>query len=177
MDSGLFNNEYSAPQEKDKYFLQPGYIFVSSEPHLLSTVLGSCVSVCIWDPKLGFGGMNHYVHAKPFGKEKNAQFGSVSIPYMIRAMIEMGSQKYNLKAHIVGGSQNPQMRSSTIGKQNIHIAETFLKENFIDIITFDTGGCFGRKVIFDTQTGEIVIYKVNKLREEDWYDDKSSNYR
>ncbi len=177
MNSSLFENDGIDNEEKPKYFVHPGYIFLSREPHKLSTVLGSCVSVCIWDPILGFGGMNHYVHAKPFRTEQTAHFGSVSIPYMIKGMLKMGSQKYNLKAHIVGGSQNPRMGSIEIGRQNIQIAETVLKNNYIDIITYDTAGEFGRKIVFDTQTGEIVIFKVNQLREEDWHADKGSGNR
>ncbi len=177
MGSDLFNKENIALEEKTKYFVQPGCIFISREPHLLSTVLGSCVSVCIWDPILGFGGMNHYIHSKPFNTEQNAKFGTISIPYMIKTMIKMGSQKYNLKSHIVGGSQNSGMGSSLIGKENIKIAETLLKKYCIDIITFDIGGEQGRKVVFDTATGEILIYKVNKLRENDWHADKSFNNR
>jgi len=178
MNSGLFDKEEINTEDKPSYFVQPGYIFVSREPHLLSTVLGSCISVCIWDPVLKFGGMNHYIHAKPFNKkEKSAKYASLSIPYLIKTMVEIGSKKYNLKGHIVGGSQNPKMGSIAVGRDNILIAETLLKQHYIDIITFDTGGELGRKVVFDTETGEIVIYKVNKLREYDWYADKSFNNR
>ena len=162
--------------EKQKYFLQPGYIFVSKEPHFISTVLGSCVSVCIWDPVLNFGGMNHHIHAKPFSKhDRTSQFGSIAIPHMIKLLIKMGALKNNLKAHIVGGAQNSLMESSTIGKENIKIAEKILRANFIEIITMDTAGEMGRKVVFDSETGELAVYKVNNLRESDLYENKSLN--
>ncbi len=167
MDGNILN------ADKEKYFLQPGYIFVSKEPHLVSTVLGSCVSVCLWDPILKYGAMNHYLHAKPFGGNRTAQFGNISITHMIKLMLKMGSDKTNLKSHVLGGAQNPEMGSSIIGKENIKIAEKVLKDNYIDIVTFDTGGSMGRKVVFDTETGEIVVYKVNSLRKYDWHDDQS----
>ena len=175
MDSNLSNNEQLNSQKKEKYFLQPGYIFVSKQPYLLSTVLGSCVSVCLWDPTLRFGAINHYMLAKPFKKERTARFGSISINHMINLMVKLGSKKINLKSHVIGGAQNPEMGSCLIGKENVEIAETILKKNYIDIITFDTGGEMGRKVVFDSETGEIVVYKVNNLREYDWYGDKSIN--
>lgn len=159
-------------EEKTRYFVQPGYIFVCKEPHLLSTVLGSCVSVCIWDSKLGYGGMNHYIHPKPFDNEQTARFGSVSIPYLIKSMLELGCSKHDLKCHIVGGAQNYQYGSVIVGKENIKIAESIMKKHYIDIVTFDTGGELGRKVVFDTETGEIIIYKVNTLRDNDWYRDE-----
>jgi chemotaxis protein CheD len=158
-------------QEKQKYFLHPGYIFVSKEPYLISTVLGSCVSVCIWDSVSGIGGMNHHIHAKPFcKKEYSSQFGSIAIPYMIKELVKMGGIKTNFRAHIIGGAQNPSMGSSLIGKENIKIAEDILRKHFIQIITHDTAGQMGRKVVFDTETGEIAVYKVNSLRESDWHD-------
>ncbi|MEI7473507.1 MAG: chemotaxis protein CheD [bacterium] len=143
---------------------------MSKEPHLVSTVLGSCVSVCIWDPNLSFGGINHHIHAKPLKKEdRSSQFGSLAIPHMLKMLVQMGGIKSNFKAHIVGGAQNPTMSSSTIGKENIAIAEKILRDNYIQIITVDVGGAMGRKVVFDTQTGELAVYKVNSLRESDWH--------
>lgn len=83
----------------------------------------------------------------------------------------MGAQKNNLKAHITGGAQSPDMNSYKIGRDNIRIAEKVLKHHSIEIITRDTGGEMGRKVVFNNETGEIVIYKVNNLRNYDWYKD------
>lgn len=162
--------------EKNQYYLHPGYIFFSSSPYLISTVLGSCVSVCIWDCVLNIGGMNHYMHARPFSDEQSGTFGSVSIPCLINFLIDAGSKKANLRAHIVGGAQSPLLGNSMIGKENIDIANEIVQKNNLSVITNDTGGSMGRKVIFDNVSGEIVIYKVNKLRKCDWYeDDKSFN--
>lgn len=156
--------------EKKTYFLHPGYIFVSKEPYFVSTVLGSCVSVCIWDSKSGVAGMNHHIHAKPFKKsERSSQYGNLAIPHMIKMLVKMGGSKANFKAHIVGGSQSAHIDTFVIGKENIQIAEKILRDNFIQIITVDTGGEMGRKIVFDTETGEIAVYKVNKLRESDWH--------
>jgi len=161
MNSDLLN--------KENYFLQPGYIFASREPHIISTVLGSCVSVCVWDPLLNFGGMNHYIHSKPFKKsESTAQYGSVSVPYLIKMLTELGASKHNLKAHIVGGACHSSM-NNCIGKDNVAIAESILKKHYIEIVTMDIGGDMGRKVVFDSKTGEILICKVNSLRKSDWY--------
>lgn len=156
--------------DKQKCFLYPGHIFVSKEPHQVSTVLGSCVSVCIWDPVNSIGGMNHHIHSEPFDyKDRTSQYGSIAIPYMIKMLIDLGGIKANFKAHIIGGAQKAEMGSFNIGKENIAIAENILRKNFIQIITCDTGGEMGRKVVFDTQSGELIVYKVNNLRESDWY--------
>ena len=153
---------------QEKFFLQPGCIIVSKKPHLVSTILGSCVSVCIWDSKQHFGGMNHYIHPKSFDNEETAKFGNISIPYMLNLLLESDAKMHDLKAHIVGGARSPHIDSSIIGQENVKIAETFLRQNSIDIISKDTGGNKGRKVIFDTQSGEVIINKVNNIKENNW---------
>jgi chemotaxis protein CheD len=156
--------------EIKKYFLQPGYIFTSEEEHLVHTVLGSCISVCIYDTVLKVGGMNHYMYDKPFKNERNARYGTIAIPYLIKLIKEMGSKSHNMRAHVVGGAQNPEMGSISIGKNNIEIAKRLLKIEGIKTITEDIGGEMGRKVIFNNTSGEILVYKVKKIRKEDWYE-------
>ena len=154
--------------EENRYFLQPGYIFVSREPYLVHTVLGSCVSVCLWDSFNRFGGMNHYVYSESPDGERNGRFGNIAIPYLIQLMLESGAQMNNLKAHIIGGGQNPSL-GSFIGTENAATAEKLLKKSKIEILTRDVLGQFGRKVIFNSQSGEILIYKINEIRRDDWY--------
>lgn len=42
-----------------RIMLSIGDVVVSKEPAMLETILGSCVAVCLWDEKIGMGGMNH----------------------------------------------------------------------------------------------------------------------
>lgn len=164
--------------EKRRYFLQPGYIFLSLEPYLVHTVLGSCVTVCIWDDVLKFGGMNHFIYNKPSSVfrddikdnyAKKTYYGIYAIPYLIKLMLDNGSRKDDLKTHLVGGAQNPVLSSVSVGRLNIEIAEKILNKHKIPVITRDVGSKMGRKVIFETSTGEILVYKVHKVRKADWY--------
>lgn len=152
-----------------KYYLYPGYIFISEAPYMIHTVLGSCVSVCLWDEARKYGGMNHYIYSKPFENEKNCKFGSISIRYMLTLMYGNGSQKKDLRAHIVGGGYNKHMNAS-VGDANIEVAEEILGKEGISIVTRDTGGQTGRKVIFNNSSGEILVYKGINVRKGDWYD-------
>lgn len=156
-------------QEKS-YYIQPGYIFVSKEPYILSTVLGSCVAICIWDRKYGYGGMNHYIYNKPLkGDRRTTEYGSVSIPHLIKLMKNMGSNLKDLKVHMIGGAKSTYMPGSTVGKDNIMIAEKILLYYDLEIVTRDTGGIVGKKVVFNNKNGEARIYKVNNIRGSDWY--------
>lgn len=112
--------------------------------------------------------MNHFIYNVYQKGERNSKYGDIAIPYLIQLMLESGAKKDYLKAHIVGGGHNPSI-GSFIGDENVAIAEKLLKENEIEILTRDVEGQFGRKVIFNSQSGEILIYKINEIRRDDWY--------
>jgi len=154
---------------EERYFLEPGYIFASSDPYLIHTVLGSCVSVCIWESECQVGGMNHFIYGRSKTGVYNARYGDASTEYLIRLMLEMGCRKTNMKSHIVGGGCNPKL-GSKIGEENALVAEEILLKNGIEIVTKDTGGHIGRKLIFNNKTGEIIIYKGINIRRTDWYE-------
>ncbi len=160
-------NEQFNLVDTEKYYLHPGYIYASSEKAHITTVLGSCVSICLWDKKKKFGGMNHFIYPKSEGKN-NARFGNVSCPYLIKLMLELGSNKEDLIAHVIGGAKNPVIKSN-IGKKNTEMALKVLEKYNIKIAVRDVGGQEGRKLLFDTTTGEIAINKGERVRESDWY--------
>jgi chemotaxis protein CheD len=154
-------------EEKNKYFLHPGYVFVSEEPYYIHTVLGSCVSIVIWDREKKMGGMNHFV--LPTAEEKpNGRYGNVSIPYLFRMMQNIKSEKRHWDIHILGGSANDTMKSA-VGLLNVEFAIKWLEKNHYTISSRDTGGNLGRKVIFNTESGELLVYKIKKIRDSDWY--------
>lgn len=158
--------------EIKQYFLQPGFIYVSKENYLINTVLGSCISVCIWDCKLNFGGMNHYIYSRDKHGERNAKFGDVSIPYLIKLMRDYGAEIENLRAHVVGGGFNPEL-GCKIGNENSEIALEILKAYNIIVVTKDLGEATGRKVIFNNFNGEILVYKGISVRRSDWFNDNT----
>ena len=154
----------------NNYYLEPGYIFVATNPTSISTVLGSCVSVCLYDRKRKTGGMNHY--RLPCIREKNiatANYGNVAIITLIRMMIHDGSKLKHLEAQIFGGAYNPSVSKKDIGRENILIAKKTLARERIHITSEDVGGRKGRKIVFNTDTNEIVVLKVDRLRLSDWY--------
>ncbi|MCL2498647.1 MAG: chemotaxis protein CheD [Symbiobacteriaceae bacterium] len=154
--------------ELETYFLQPGYIYASHQPIFLNTVLGSCVAIALWDSLNGFGGMCHYIYPHMEKNARNARYGDVAIPYLVRLMQDLGSVKSNLKAHVIGGGVNPEL-GSQIGEGNAKVAERILKQQGIEIVTLDVGGAIGKKISFNTQTGELLVYITSRIREADWY--------
>ena len=146
-------------------FIHVGQIHVDSAPMAISTVLGSCVAVCIYDKKLGIGGMNHYL--LPFWNGNGLQtpkFGNISIPKLIDGMQERGSRTGNMEAKIFGGAAmniatSPNMM---IGEKNILVAKEILKEYKIPIIAEDIGGQNGRKIQFNLERGKVLLKYTSK---------------
>jgi chemotaxis protein CheD len=152
------------------YFLHPGFIYVSTRPMVISTVVGSCVAVYIYDRRRRSGGVNHFQF--PFIHEKDqatARYGNVAIPALIHMMITDGSKLKYLEAQIFGGAFYPELSPENIGIENIKIARQTLTQKRIRIVSEDVGGKKGRKIVFNTSSNEIAVVKVNQLRKEDWY--------
>lgn len=141
-------------------FIHVGQIHVDKTPAAISTVLGSCVAVCLYDMHLGIGGMNHYL--LPFWNGNGLQspkFGNISIPKLIESMILKGSTCKTMEAKIFGGaSMNIGVSDSMmIGEKNILVAKEILKEYKISIVAEDIGGQSGRKIQFDLDRGKVLL--------------------
>jgi chemotaxis protein CheD len=155
---------------QDFYFLQPGYIYVPDKAVSISTVIGSGVSICIYDRKNRIAGMNHF--QMPFISSKGqttALYGNIATTTLIKMMLSHESKIKNLEAQIFGGAYNPGKNDKDIGKENIKIARKILQKNQIAIISEDTGGEKGRKIVFNISTNEAAVLKVDNLRDADWY--------
>ena len=141
-------------------FIHVGQIHVDSAPHAISTVLGSCVAVCLYDTALGIGGMNHYL--LPFWNGNGLQspkFGNIAIPKLIESMIMKGSNPKNLQAKIFGGASLNMGISDAmmIGQKNILVAKEILREYKIVLVAEDVGGQNGRKIQFDLERGKVLL--------------------
>ncbi len=167
------SNDSKKPVAKD-YLLKPGYIYLPDKPTVISTVLGSSVSVSIYDKALKKGGMNHFLFPLVGNQEKStACYGNVAVNTLVRMMIETGSVVKDLEAQVFGGAFNKKWSQKDIGRENYITARKILAKKRIRVVSEDIGGELGRKIVFNTSNYEIVILKVERLRESDWYPYKS----
>jgi len=145
-------------------FIYPAGLTVEKEPHILSTLLGSCVSVCLWDIKMKFGGMNHFILPLWNGTGlASPKFGNIAIEVLIDKMKLLGSHKENMVAKIFGGASmlNSQSQTYNIGMRNVELAQSMLSTAGINIIASSIGGVKGRKVLFNTNTGDAFLKFLN----------------
>jgi chemotaxis protein CheD len=142
----------------NKYYLLPSQLFVSEEDYEITTVLGSCVSVCLWDNINKIGGINHFMLPYWNGQGlASPKYGNIAIEKLIQAMIAKGSNPKYLQAKIFGGGDVLASESKifNIGKRNIELAEKILSENNIPIKAKSLGGSNGRRILFCTDTGMV----------------------
>lgn len=162
--------------ERINYLLEPGHIYVSLKPTLIMSVLGTCVSITLWDNRLHFGGMNYFLY--PFTDDPKiacSKYGNVAISTLIKMMLEEGSKPKNIEAQILGGALPKGVKNLSVSEENIRIARKTLDEKGISVISEDIGGHRGRKVVFDTLTGNVAIMKVPKIRKADWFPEKEAD--
>ncbi len=94
------------------------------------------------------------------------KYGNVAIPKLIEKMATLGIKREHLRAKIFGGSSLLQNSSGllVVGERNIMLAEELLKEEKIPIVSRDVGGSFGRKLMFSTESGEVLVRKIKNHR-------------
>jgi chemotaxis protein CheD len=143
-------------------YVQPGEVHCSTEPCVFKTVLGSCISVCLFDEKLGIGGLNHYVLPKARGGETDARFGDIAIPQLIEMLRRLGCN--HLIAKIFGGANvMPAGGGQTIGESNAEIAKTMLALHKIPLIAQRTGGMHGVALRYLSATGEVLLRQIPNI--------------
>lgn len=125
--------------------------------------LGSCLGITLYDRQEKIGGLLHTM--LPNMKEKRtadnpAKFTDAGILYLVDEIINSGASGKKLEAKIVGGASMFENSHMNIGSRNITSARETLKKLGIPIRAEDTGKNYGRTIVFDTLTGELLIKTV-----------------
>jgi len=152
-----------------KHLLYPADIFVDKSPHIVSTVLGSCVSVCLYDPMLMQGGINHFILPHWNGNDlATMKYGNLAIIRVLEELLILGSKYENVVAKVYGGAEvlSGTPTNFQIGKRNAQIAFEILNEFRIPVLISNVGGNNGRKIIFNTYTGEVEHNFIRHMKEE-----------
>jgi len=120
----------------------------------LSTILGSCVSACIWDEGRAIGGMNHFLLAQSQGnsREPDNRYGAHSMEMLINGLLRAGARREALRAKLFGGAKIA-ANLRDIGASNAEFARGFLRTEGIPCIAESLGGNQARRVTFHPVTG------------------------
>ncbi len=138
-----------------KVFLSPGDVICMAEPTLITTVLGSCVSVTLWDKDRRIGGLNHFVLPKGGA---GSRYGETALLELVEGVLALGAHLRSLEAKVFGGAAVlPIGGEGTVGTSNVAFALGELARRGIPVAGRRTGGQRGRLLMFNTETGDAFV--------------------
>lgn len=149
-----------------KIYLMMGNVEIHAKPAEITTVLGSCVTVFLWDSLKRHGGANHFrAPFVPRNHPPSDKYGEVAMQTLLEGMYRLGSNKRNIKAMIFGGGNVIEQADFeiNIGDANIKFAKDVLRRENIHIKSSHIGKNFGRKIKINTYNGSASISKVAPL--------------
>jgi chemotaxis protein CheD len=143
-------------------YLHAGQLFASATPTAISTVLGSCVAVCLHDPITKVGGVNHFLLPLHVDREQSPRFGTVAVPALIQAVVKAGASRGTLVAKVFGGASviGAMARGRRLGEENAILALRLLEEAHIPVLDKDVGGSRGRKLVFFADEGTAWVRQL-----------------
>ncbi len=150
--------------------LFPGEYYVTCHDELIFTVLGSCVSACVRDRKLGIGGMNHFMLPLDRSNKKSlwtsgdqsavTRYGNVAMEYLINDILKVGGQRANLEFKVIGGGKVLNM-ALDVGARNAAFVQEYLHTEGFEISGADLGGGSARKLYYSPGTGMVRVKRLS----------------
>lgn len=152
---------YDAAQSAWMVKVLPGECYVTGKTEeLLVTVLGSCVSACIRDPRTGLGGMNHFMlpsgKAGGWGDELHSmRYGNFAMEKLVNELIKAGCSRQTMEIKVFGGG-NVIESNTAIGSKNAEFVLSYLKSEGLNCAADDLGGQYPRRIQYSPATGRVV---------------------
>jgi len=149
--------------------VQAGHLAYSEDPAFLCAICGNGVVVTVRDRLLCIGGMIHVVYPKSEPEDRPTNFHvDTALGSLFKVLSDLGSSSNNdREAQIFGGGHQ-----NGLGKKRaedcVRKIRKIFKDKKIKIVSEDIGGSLGRKIIFNTYTGETAAIKTSRIRRMDW---------
>ncbi|WP_305041863.1 chemotaxis protein CheD [Geoalkalibacter sp.] len=154
--------------------LLPGEYRASAENLVLSTLLGSCVAACLYDPVRRIMGMNHFLLCGtrslsnlPLLLSESGRYGVHAMELLINDMLKIGAQRRNLRAKVFGGATiiAPKSAGPGVGELNCRFIREFLHHEKIPLMAEDLGGVHGRVIYFLPEDFSVLVRRIQKTTE------------
>lgn len=165
---------------KKKITIDPGEYHVSSEPIIMSTLLGSCVAACLFDPVHRIFGMNHFLLANkrytqgiPVLESEAGRYGIHAMELLINQMVKMGAQRPLIKAKVFGGGDVLHHHRGTadnfflVGEVNSRFVREFLRQENIPILAADLGKDYGRVIYFSGADFSVYMRRIEHTKDSE----------
>ena len=153
-----------AEVEQPRSYLHAGQLAAATAPTLLTTILGSCVAVCVWDGGAGVGGMNHFLLPHWVGNGlASPRFGNIAVGSLIEQLVALGGRWAHLRAKVFGGAcvlVGAAASGNHLGSRNVETALKILAREEIPVVARDVGGRRARKLLFQTDDGAAWVKRL-----------------
>lgn len=144
-----------------KVYLQPGDAYVSAEPAEVVTLLGSCVSVCLFDPGAAVGGVNHFLLPRGPSSDASPRYGINAMALLLEQVLACGASATALRAKVFGGASSLRPTfGRSLAAENVELALGVLERAGIPVLERDVGGARGRKLVFHTDVGTAWLRRL-----------------
>ena len=166
-------NPAGQPVKPVHVYLKPGELCISERPVVVTTVLGSCVSVTLFHRARGLAAICHALQPRcqlnrscQTPCEARYRYTSCVIDEMGKHMVKRGARLKELEVKLFGGaavigrSNGSPATANSIGQQNVAAAMEALIKAGMTLNVADVGGGFGRKLIFNTGNGEVLLKRI-----------------
>jgi chemotaxis receptor (MCP) glutamine deamidase CheD len=150
------------PQHRNRISLYIGEVAASRSPAVLDTLLGSCVAVCLYDPVLRAGGMNHILLPRCDVGDKNPRCGIHAMELLINELMKLGGDRRRFIAKAFGGASVLKgIKMLPIGNENARFVREFLATERIPLVAERMGGDHAVHLYFRTDTGKASVHTVD----------------
>ncbi len=161
-----------------RIIINPGESYVTQKDEIISTLLGSCVAACLFDPVNHVIGMNHFLlaqqhpaHNANLLASEGGRYGIHAMELLINQMLKKGAQRNRIQAKAFGGGDvlklNHQSRgSASIGAINCEFIKTFLKTEHIPLVASGLGGDIGRNIFFLGHDFSVYVKRIEHAEEQ-----------
>ncbi|CUS31468.1 chemoreceptor glutamine deamidase CheD [Candidatus Nitrospira nitrificans] len=148
----------------------PGEFFVSREPMIVYTVLGSCISACIRDPIARVGGMNHFMLPEPKdgGSDswgESTRYGSYAMESLINEILKRGGLKSRLEIKLFGAGKIYEGKID-VGSRNAEWVMNYIKTEGLTACKTDLGDVCPRKIYYFTESGRALMKKIERVKNQ-----------
>jgi chemotaxis protein CheD len=158
------NRYYDPLLHREAIKILPGEYAVAGGERVIVTVLGSCVSACMWDERLGIGGMNHFMlPASRFDSGASARYGINAMELLVNALIKKGSQRSDLSVKVFGGAAVLGAVTIDVGRSNGAFVRKFLRDEGLRLVAEDLFGTLPRKVYQFADSGAVKVKYLRTL--------------
>ncbi len=149
-------------------YLKPGELYLGEQPTVVTTVLGSCVSLVFFHLPLRLGAICHALLPTDAQRENSFRYVDRAFSWMLEQFQARGIGVSQIQVKLFGGADvlecyQGRCRSVTVGQQNIRQAKALLEANGLQVQASNLGGTWGRKLFFFTHTGEVLLKRLGKV--------------